>query len=336
MVAPLPEAQLVETLVLNQIHFQTLAASKAARVVEAAGGRKVVDFGLRRMHGADAGLKAARAFYVGGIQATSNVLAGCRYGIPVAGTMAHSYVQAHGCELDAFRAFVEFYPDATLLVDTYDTLEGVRNVVRLSRELGSAFKVRAVRLDSGDLAELSREARRILDEARLQGVGIFVSGGLDEGGMARLLAADAPIDGFGVGSALGVSQDAPVLDMAYKLVAYAGRGRIKLSAGKSLLPGRKQVFRVEGEGRAERDVLACHDEPGSGRPLLRHVMHRGRRLPEGQVGLAGARDLARRELDRLPPQVRALAPMAGPYPVEVSGALRAARQRVIEELGRRR
>jgi nicotinate phosphoribosyltransferase len=183
-------------------------------------------------------------------RATSHLLAGELYGIPVAGTMAHSYVQAHPSQLDAFRAFARVHPRTVLLVDTYDTLAGVRDVVRLARELGPAFQVRAVRLDSGDLLELSRSARSILDDAGLGQVGIFASGGLDEDVIAELVQAGAPITGFGVGTAMGVSDDAPSLDMAYKLVSYAGRGCIKLSPGKALLPGRKQVFRREQDGRA--------------------------------------------------------------------------------------
>jgi len=178
--APLPEAQLVETFLMNQIHLQTTLASKAARVVLAAGGRAVVDFGLRRIHGADAGLKAARAFHIAGVAATSNVLAGKVYGVPIGGTMAHSYIQEHDSEMDAFRAFTRLYPDTVLLVDTYDTLEGVRRVVELAREVGEEFRVRAVRLDSGDLAKLAIAARKILDDGGLEEVEIFASGGLDE------------------------------------------------------------------------------------------------------------------------------------------------------------
>ncbi|MFP2962799.1 nicotinate phosphoribosyltransferase [Myxococcus sp. 1LA] len=220
--APLPEAQLVETYLLNQVHFQTTVASKAVRVVTAAAGRHVMEFGLRRHHGTDAGLKAARATYLAGVDSTSNVLAGKRYGIPLAGTMAHSYVQAHDDELEAFRAFTRVHPNATLLVDTYDTLRGVQHVIRLARELGEDFQVTSIRLDSGDLLALSKAAREMLDEAGLEQVRVYASGGLDEDAVARLVARGAPIDSFGVGTAMGVSSDAPALDMAYKLVAYAG------------------------------------------------------------------------------------------------------------------
>jgi len=326
VVAPLPEAQIVETCLMNQIHLQTVAASKAARVVAAARGRTVVDFGLRRMHGADAGIKVARACYLAGVDSTSNLLAGRLYAIPVAGTMAHSYVQAHDGELEAFRAFARAYPRTVLLVDTYDTAEGVRNVVRLARELGSRFQVSAVRLDSGDLDALSREARRLLDEAGLGKVGIFASGGLDEEAVDRLVRAGAPIGGFGVGTALGVSEDAPALDVAYKLVSYAGRGRLKLSPGKEILPGRKQVFRLEQAGKAERDLLASREEELPGRPLLAPAMRAGRRLPGPTLEEARAR--ARTERDLLPERLLGLGPVDPPYPVEVSVTLRALADRV--------
>jgi nicotinate phosphoribosyltransferase len=332
VVAPLPEAQLVETALINLLHLQTLAASKAARVVEAARGRPVVDFGVRRMHGEDAGLKVARAAYVAGVSATSHLQAAWRYGIPVAGTMAHSYVQAHDDELAAFRAWVHRFPETTLLVDTYDTLEGVRKVVALARELGPDFRVRAVRLDSGDLVSLSHEARELLDAAGLEHVQIFASGGLDEDHVEMLLAHHAPIDGFGVGTAMGVSADVPSLDMAYKLVEYAGRGRLKLSTGKVLLPERKQVFRQEEDGVARRDVLARHGEALPGRPLLRQVMRAGRRQEGASPSLEALRAHAREELARLPLEVTRLEPARPEYPVHVSPELSEARERVAARL----
>lgn len=332
VLAPLPEAQLVETALINLLHLQTLAASKAARVVEAARGRPVVDFGVRRMHGEDAGLKVARAAYVAGVSATSHLLAGQRYGIPVSGTMAHSYIQAHDDELAAFRAYAHRYPETTLLVDTYDTLEGVRKVVALARELGPDFRVRAVRLDSGDLLALSLGARELLDAAGLEHVQIFASGGLDEDEVERLLAHHSPIDAFGVGTAMGVSADAPSLDMAYKLVEYAGLGRLKLSTGKVLLPERKQVFRQEEDGVARRDVLARHDEALPGRPLLRQVMHAGRRLEDASPSLEALRAHAREELARLPLEVTRLEPARPAYPVHVSPGLSEARERVVARL----
>lgn len=335
VVAPIPQAQLVETLIMNQVHLQTVLASKAARVVAAAAGRSVVDFGARRMHGVDAALKAARAFYIAGVTATSNVLAGKVYGVPLSGTMAHSYVQAHKNEAEAFRAFARLYPETVLLVDTYDTLAGVRKVIDMADTLGENFRIRAVRLDSGDLAELSRQARRLLDEAGLQNVGIFASGGLDEDSIAALVAAGARIDGFGVGTLMGVSSDAPALDMAYKLCAYAGEGRLKLSTGKKLLPGRKQVFRIENDGCAERDVIARATERLEGRPLLQMVMHNGKRLPAAKRHLGTIRDVAEGEIAMLPEDVRGLQPLKSPYPVEVSEELVAYQGEIARKVAER-
>ena len=319
--APICESQLVEALVMNQIHLQTVLASKAARVVDAACGRPVVDFGMRRIHGIDAGLKGARAFHIAGVHATSNVAAGQAYGLRVAGTLAHSYIQAHDDEYEALRAFTLLYPDTVLLVDTYDTLEGVRKVVDLSRELGPRFRVGAVRLDSGDLCELAFGARRILDEGGLRSVTIFASGGLNEDEIARLVAAGAPIDGFGVGTDMGVSRDAPGLDIAYKLVEYAGRARMKLSTGKLLLPGRKQAFRVERDGIADHDVLGRRDDQPYGRALLNQVMAGGHRSSAGRVTLEEARARAKAELDRLPRRLRGVGPADPPYAVDLSPAL---------------
>ncbi len=332
VVAPLPQAQLIETFVLNQISFQTLVASKAARVVTAAGGRSVVEFGLRRLHGSDAGLKAARASFVAGVESTSNVLAGQVYRIPVVGTMAHSYIEAHDTELDAFRAFASVYPSSILLVDTYDTREGVRQVVRLAGELGEAFQIRGVRLDSGDLAQLARDARRILDDAGLGGVEIFASGSLDEYRVAALVARDAPITGFGVGTRMGVSADAPYLDSAYKIVAYAGRARMKLSSGKSTLPGRKQVFRAQRGAEASHDVIGLHDEKVEGRPLLVKVMADGKRRPAGKVPLAGIREHARAEMANLPKRLLSLEPADPPYRVDLAPRLLAELKRLREDL----
>ncbi len=327
LVAPFPEAQLAESYVMNQIHLQTVLASKAARVVAAAAGRRVVDFGMRRMHGSDAALKGARAFYVAGVDATSDVLAGRVYGIPVAGTMAHSYVQAHDDEAAAFRAFSALYPETVLLVDTYDTLEGVRRVVGLAAELGEDFRVRGIRLDSGDLASLSRGARELLDAAGLASVEIFASGSLDEQRIDELVRGGAPIAAFGVGTLMGVSRDAPYLDLAYKLTDYAGQGRLKTSTGKESLPGRKQVFRVEEEGRALRDVIARSGEELPGRPLLRPVMRAGRRIAPPEP-LPEIRRRAASERARLPERLLALDPADPPYPVEISAELRAYRDAV--------
>ena len=332
--APIAEAQIAETFIMNQVHLQTVLGSKAVRVKGAAQGRTVVDFGLRRMHGTDAGLKAARAFHVAGVDATSNVLAGRVYGVPVAGTMAHSYVQAHDGELAAFRAFARTFPETVLLVDTYDTLEGVRRVIRLAEELGETFRVRGIRLDSGDLGALALEARRILDDAGLSQVEIFASGGLDEWEIRRLVRSGAPIDGFGVGTGMGVSGDAPSLDIAYKLTSYAGKGRLKLSEGKGTLPGRKQVFRVEEGGVARKDVIGRADERIPGRPLLRKVMEDGRRLAAGTESLDRIRARAVEELARLPKALLELETADPAYPVDVSDELTRYREQVVHEVTR--
>lgn len=329
VVAPLLQAQLVETLVMNQISLQTVLASKAARLVLAARGRPVIDFGARRMHGFDAAIKGARAFHIAGVAGTSNVLAGRFYGVPVLGTMAHSYIQAHDNEAAAFAEFTRLYPETVLLVDTYDTLTGIERVIELARRLGDDFRVRAIRLDSGDLAALAREGRKRLDTAGLPGVKIIASGGLDEGEIQRLLAADAPIDGFGVGTSMGVSSDAPDLDIAYKLAEYAGRGRLKLSSGKPILPGRKQVFRSEQAGRFSGDVIGRWDEALPGTPLLTQVMEHGLRRTGQFADLDALRAHGRAEQARLPERIRAIEVAGPPYPVEVSAALRQHQQSVM-------
>lgn len=328
--APLPEAQLVETFVLNQIHLQSVAATKAARVVTAARDKVVVDFGSRRSHGTDAALKVARTSYLAGAAGTSNVAAGRLYDIPVFGTMAHSYIEAHADEQAAFAAFAREFPETTLLVDTYDTLDGVRKVIELARDWGEDFKVRQIRLDSGDLARLARDARALLDEAGLGNVRIIASSGLDEYKIARLLAAGAPIDGFGVGTELAVSGDAPEIDFSYKLVAYAGVPRMKLSSSKVTMPGRKQVHRILADGRFRSDTITCFDEPAPGEGLLEPVMREGRRLGAGRASLEQARDHAHRQLAALPPALLTLERADASYPVTVGPAL----QRLTDELRR--
>ena len=321
VVAPLPQAQLIETFVLNQVHVQTLLASKASRIVTAAAGRKVVDFSSRRTHGTDAALKAARAFYLAGVSATSNVLAGKIYGIPISGTMAHSYIQAHDSEEAAFRAFTAIYPETVLLVDTYETIKGVSRVISLARELGEDFRVKAIRLDSGDISSLSMEARRMLDDAGIEGVEILASGGLDEDRIVELLSSGARLDGFGVGTRMGVSSDAPDLDIVFKLCQYDGMGKVKLSAGKPILPGRKQVFRGFREGRASGDIIARDSENLPGRPLLEPVMRKGVPLGPGAKSLDELREYASGELAALPDSVSSLSPEEHSYPVDVSQAL---------------
>lgn len=325
------EAQLVETYVLNQIHFQSLIAAKAARCVEAARGARLVDFSLRRTHGADAGLKVARASYLAGFDSTSNVLAGRLYGIPISGTMAHSYIECFEDELEAFRAFARAYPDScVLLVDTYDTVEGARYAARVAGELAErGSRLRGVRLDSGDMVELSRVVREVLDQAGHGDATIFASGGFDEYELDRVLARGARIDAFGPGSKLGVSADAPYLDMAYKLVAFDDRPVLKLSPGKATWPGEKQVWRVAEGERFAFDVLDLRDHPGptGAEALLRPVMSSGRRLGGGS--LVAAREHAGAQRLRLPSEQRQLD--AEPYEVRVGGPLLALRDRLAGE-----
>ncbi len=330
--APIIEAQIVETAVLNFCHLQTLLASKAVRSVLAARGRPVVDFGLRRTHGIDAGLKAARSAFIAGAVMSSNVLAGLAYGIPPTGTMAHSYVGAFPHEIDAFRAFAQAFPaHSTLLIDTYDTLEGARKVAAVAKEMERrGQRLGAVRLDSGDLIALSKEVRRIFDDAGLPYVRIFASGGLDEEMVERCVQAGAPIDAFGIGTRMNVSADAPYLDMAYKLVEYAGRHVLKTSPGKETWPGQKQVYRLRGpDGRFAQDLLALHDEPapsGDAEPLLRHVVRDGR-LVEAPPALAAIRERGAAQVAALPDALRRLAP-AGTYPIRYSERLMALQRAV--------
>mgnify|MGYP006272187321 CR=1 FL=1 len=319
--APIQQAQLIETLVLNQMHVQSMAAAKSARIVHAAQGKTVVDFGSRRAHGSDAALKMARAFYLSGGAGTSNVLAGRLYDVPIFGTMAHSYVQAHVDEREAFAAFARFYPNTTLLVDTYDTLEGVKQVIDLVKNHPDDIQVRAVRLDSGDLLKLAQESRALLDEAGLSEIKIFASGGLDEHKIAALLSADAPIDGFGVGSKLAVINDAPQMDFVYKLVEYEGRNTLKLSSNKTLIPGRKQVFRQSENNQMTGDIVAGAHEEHPGQPLLQVMMQEGKRTPAGQFDLEEARTRLRRELACLPEPLTRLDRAHPPYSVHLSNAL---------------
>jgi len=333
VLAPMAEAQLIETLAINQIGFPSLIASKAARIVSAAQGRRVVDFGGRRAHGIDAAVTGARAAYIGGVDATANVYAGRRYGIPITGTMAHSFVQSFDDELDALRAFARVYPTTILLVDTYDAIAGVKKVVALAKELGDAFKVRGVRIDSGDLTALSKEARRILDDAGLPQVQIVVSGGLDEYVILDLVAAGAPIDAFGVGTDLAVSGDAPALDIVYKLTEFGGEGRVKLSVGKRSLPGRKQIFRNFENDVAVGDVIARADERLPGTPLLRAVMRGGERIIAAE-SLETIRERSRTELERMPEDIRRMSRTSRSYSVTISPDLDKLDRRVREEIAR--
>lgn len=341
--APIIEAQIVETFLLSIINFETLVASKAARVVAAARGRGVVDFGTRRAHGSEAGLLAARAAYIGGCIGTSNLEAGYLFGIPVFGTMAHSFVMSFDDEMEAFRTFMKVFPDtATLLVDTYDALGAIE---RIARELGPG--VPAIRLDSGDLAELSRKARLVLDRAGMNSTKIFASGDLNEYRIADLINQGAPIDAFGVGTELVTSYDAPALGGIYKLVGQWLDGqlrmRVKLSHEKATYPGPKQVWRSVGrDGRYIGDVVALADEPRpahSARPLLERVMAAGKAVgpyedrsrEARRARLEEARSRAARELEQLPPELLPIDSRAS-YPVSFSEKLECERARLQEQM----
>jgi len=317
--APLPEAQLVETRLINILHFQSLIAAKAARMVLLAPNKLLIDFGLRRAHGADAGLMAARASYIAGFAGTATVLAKREFGIPIYGTMAHSFVQAFDDETAAFENFARARPDnLVLLIDTYDTEAAANKVVALAPRLKAAgITVRGVRLDSGDLVALSRSVRHILDDGGLADVTIFASGGIEEEVLTAFAREQAPIDGVGIGTSLTTSSDAPALDCAYKLQEYAGLPRRKRSVGKATWPGRKQVWRRYGAGgRMAGDVLSTEDDDQSGATLLQPVMRAGQRI---HPTLAEIRAHAARELECLPEPLRRLEPRS--YPVEVADAL---------------
>lgn len=319
--APIAEAQLVETRLINLLHLETLIASKAARSVLMAPDKLLVDFGLRRAHGAESGLLAARASYLAGFSGTSTVLAGQQFGIPLYGTMAHSFIQAHDDEALAFEHFAHAQPDnVVLLIDTWDTEDAAHKVVALAPGLTRAgIRIKGVRIDSGDLAEHARRVRAILDAGGLEHVIIFASGDLDEYSLRDMLAAGAPVDGFGVGTHMDTSSDLPYLDCAYKLQEYAGRARRKRSEGKATWPGRKQVYRHhDADGRMAGDVVTLETDPQPGQPLLMPVMQGGRRLAPPPA-LVDVRRHAALNLARLPEPLRRLD--AFDYRVEIAPAL---------------
>jgi nicotinate phosphoribosyltransferase len=330
---PVIEAQLVETFILNQINLQTILATKASRAVHASRGRQLVDFAARRTHGVEAANKLARVSYLVGFDSTSNTLAGALHGIPVSGTMAHSYVTSFESEMDSFRHFARSFPDtSTFLVDTYDTLEGTKKAIAVAREMKSqGHRLQAIRLDSGDMLDLSRKARVILDDAGFPEVQIFASGGLDEFEVDELLRAGAPIDAFGVGTKIGVSADAPWTDCAYKLVEYAGRPVLKLSTKKQTLPGPKHVFRYR-DSRATylHDAIAQAEEKSNeGELLLIGVMEGGKRLTPDPT-LNNLRQRFRREFACLPERHKALR-LPEQYHVRISEQLRQLQERVARE-----
>ena len=332
--APIIEAQLVETFALNTVNLQTTIATKASRVVYAAKSKPVIEFGLRREHGVDAGMKVARASYIAGCAGTSNVLAGMKYGIPVFGTMAHSFVMFFSNEVEAFRAFTKTFPDkSTLLIDTFDNIKGAENAIIVAKELEEkGFKLRGVRLDSGDLVSISKKVRKMLDENGLGYVQIFASGDLDEYRIEELLRRGAKIDSFGVGTKMGTSADRPYVDIIYKLCEKVnGKGKfqpiMKLSEGKATLPGRKQVFRLrDAEGSFVKDVIALEDEKVDGEPILVKVVEKGKVVYDFPT-LEEIRERALENLSRLPEKYKRLR-NAAKYPVELSPKLK----KLIREL----
>ena len=335
--APIIEAQLAETFIINAVNLQTMIATKASRVIHAAAGRPLVDFSLRRTQGSDAGLKVARASYLAGFAGTSNVLAGKVYGLPIFGTMAHSYITSFHSEIEAFRAFVRNFPvGATLLIDTYDNISGAHHAVTVAKELeAKGQRLEFVRLDSGDMAAISKDVRRLLDDNGLSYVRILASGGFDEHKVAGLLADGAKIDAFAVGTKMGVSADAPYFDIAYKLVRYADQPVMKLSSGKVTLVDKKQVWRTfNAQGAMQGDVIALRDESVSeGSPLLEPVMAGGRitgKLPTLPV----SRDYFQAQFAKLPETYKTLRDPAS-YPVSLSAGLKKLQSRVERDIRHR-
>jgi nicotinate phosphoribosyltransferase len=329
VVAPLPQAQLVESRLLNLLHFQSLIASKAARAVLAAQGKGLIDFGLRRAHGAEAGVLAARAAYLAGFAGSATVAAGQAFGIPIYGTMAHSFIEAHNDELEAFAHFAYAQPEnVILLIDTYDTELAASKVVSLAQHLRQAgITIKGVRIDSGDLAEHARRVRRILDDGGLSHVRILASGNLDELSIQAIVASGAPVDDFALGSRLVTSVDAPYLDCVYKLQEYAGRARRKRSEGKATWPGRKQVYRRYGAGGCMKgDLLTLDDDPQEGEALLQPYVLAGKRIAPPPA-LSGLRQHASAQLSRLPQYFRQLQ-LDPSYPVTIAPALRQLAQAV--------
>jgi len=328
--APIIEAQIVETFIINQINLQSLIATKAARCVHAARGRAVVDFSLRRTHGIDAGMKVARASYLAGFAGTSNVRAGRHYRIPVVGTMAHSFVSSHEREIDAFRSFVKSFPNnSILLIDTYDTIAGARKAVEVGKEMAArGERLQGVRIDSGDLATLAREVRKIFDAANMKDVRIIGSGGLDEFDLAEFSDANVPYDSYGVGTKMGVSGDAPWTDCAYKLVEYDGRPVLKLSTGKVSWPGKKQVYRLRDvNGQLKNDFVTRRDENvADAEALLTQVMAQGKTVAP-LPSLEQSRAAFLEEFSRLPEAVKSIRNPEH-YSVEFSAALKELRNAV--------
>jgi len=333
--APLIESQIVETFIINAINLQVMIATKASRCVHVAWPRKLVDFSLRRTHGIDAGMKVARASFIGGFEGTSNVLAGKIYGIPIFGTMAHSFVICFEKEVDAFRAFAQSFPEnVVLLVDTYDTISGTVKAAEVGREMAlKGQKLKGVRLDSGDIALLSRKVRKILKRTGLRETTIFASGAFDEYKIQRILDQAGDIDSFGVGTKMGVSADAPYLDMAYKLVKYAGRPVLKLSPEKITLASEKQIFRfTTSKGKLKRDIIGLReDKLEGGEPLLNRVMTRGKVISEFS-DLFHIQKIFLDEFSKLDFKLKSLEKKDTEYRVNLSPRLKSLQSRIVNTL----
>jgi nicotinate phosphoribosyltransferase len=333
--APLIEAQIIETYLINALGLQVMIATKASRCVHAAWPRDLVDFSLRRTQGTDAGMKVARASYIGGFTGTSNVLAGKTYEIPIFGTMAHSYITSFDQEIEAFRAYALSFPEnVVLLVDTYDTLQGTEKAVKVGQEMADKGNLlRGIRLDSGDMAALSRKVRKILDDGGLKDTKILASGAFDEFKIKKVLERGGDIDSFGVGTKMGVSADAPYLDMAYKLVKYAGRPVLKLSPEKKTLASDKQVFRLATQtGKMKKDIIALKDEKiRGGEPLLKRVMRAGKRVGKSP-SLQSIRKTFLAEFSCLDDRYRSIEGRDVEYPVFLSPRLQALQSRTVQRL----
>jgi nicotinate phosphoribosyltransferase len=335
--APLIEAQLVETFLINSVNLQTMIATKASRCFQASSGRQLFDFSLRRDQGTEAGLKVARASYIGGFVGTSNILAGKTFGLPVFGTMAHSFITSFDQEIEAFRAFARTFPQNTvLLLDTYDTAHGALKAARIGREMAARGEsLKGVRLDSGDIASLSKKVRRVLVQSGLGDATIFASGALDEEGIRRVIRRSGDVDAFGVGTKLGVSADAPFLDIAYKMVEYAQRPVLKLSPGKETWASRKQVFRFSTPaGKLKKDVIGLRDDRLPGEPLLQSVMSRGKIV----LRMPSLPEIRKRFLDefaKLEERYKAIEGRAPFFPVSFSPRLRRLQAKAVGTIRRR-
>jgi nicotinate phosphoribosyltransferase len=332
LTAPIIQGQLVETFIINAINLGVLIATKASRCIHAAQGKNLVDFSLRRTHGATAGIFVARACYIAGFSSTSNVLAGKLYGIPISGTMAHSYILSFDEEIEAFRAFFKSFPENTvLLIDTYDTIEGARKAAQVGKEMADqGFRLKGVRLDSGDMIKLSQEVRKIFDANGLEDVLIFASGGFDEFSIAESIEKGAQIDAFGVGTRIGVSSDAPYTNIAYKLVEYDNKPVLKLSSGKQNIPSSKQIFRTFSEKQLEKDVICLRDEKLKGEKLLKIVMQDGK-LSRPKEPLKEIRQRFEDEFKSLDDSIKAIRnPQT--FSVELSPQLKNLQEQVIRKI----